>query len=102
MKQSPYNLVAHDFWINQGFLYDHISPEWEDVGDAENGPSVNGHCGYDTYSIDLDRVGVSERQTLTVYISEEGTTEYELEPIQSEEELEYYAKLESGYCLDRI
>jgi hypothetical protein len=56
----PYNQVAHDFLLEQGYTHHHEKATWEEVGDAENGPKVDGGPACDVYGDKKDYVIVDE------------------------------------------
>lgn len=50
--ESPYNLVFHEFMLREGATHERMKEHWEDVGDAENGPDLDGYAGHDLYELD--------------------------------------------------
>lgn len=77
--QNPFNPVAHDAIIAAGFDYQYIPASWEDIGNGETGPMLDGGPAFDCYSreifydCDLDVATVEY-----IYISEDGRTDCEI------------------------
>lgn len=45
---------SHQHLLELGFVHRHFDPEWEDVGNGETGPMIEGHAGFDEYTNDQD------------------------------------------------
>jgi len=53
---QPYNQDAHANLIALGYEHKHYEADYEDVGDAESGPMLSGHPGFDEYYSDIDLI----------------------------------------------
>lgn len=49
MTAAPFNPQKHDELIAQSYAYTRIPADWEDVGNGETGPMIDGHPDYDQY-----------------------------------------------------
>lgn len=47
-----FNPAFHAFMIQQGASHQRVEANWEDVGDPENGPKLEGYPAYDMYNLD--------------------------------------------------
>lgn len=77
-QQPPFNLALHECLMRLGYSYQRVAADWEDDGDAENGPHLSGHDAFDEYE-DADS---------RVYCSEGGDTGFEWRDLQAEEAAE--------------
>lgn len=72
-KQSPYNQAAHEWFVSNGFEYTHCEAEWEDIGSPGSGPQLDGHDGYDEYTVDVpEGECVMHEYQYAVIITKEG------------------------------
>ena len=62
-----FNTAAHAALIAAGYVHERHDADWQDTGDAENGPELSGGPAFDLYT-DADSV---------VMISESGETAFE-------------------------
>jgi hypothetical protein len=65
----PYNLAAHHHLRAMGYKHTHYNSDFEDIGDAENGPCLTGSYGFDEYA----------KEDHYIVIDEEGRAFYETE-----------------------
>lgn len=56
----PFNLAFHDFMIFCGADYERRPEYWEDTGDAESGPSLDGYLVHDIYMLDDEEYVIFE------------------------------------------
>lgn len=75
MSNEPFNAAAHEFLLSIGYKHERVEAEWSDVGDAENGPDLVGHDGFDHY-VDADSM---------VAIMENGEADFEWRDLELEE-----------------
>lgn len=58
---TPFHAAAHAWLIANGYTHKRMDAEWEDTGDAESGPRLDGHPAFDEYTSDTDYVIIDER-----------------------------------------
>lgn len=46
---SIFNQDIHDNLLDHGFRHNRVEESWEECGDAENGPQLDGGPAYDEY-----------------------------------------------------
>jgi hypothetical protein len=51
-KPYAFNPAFHAFMIGEGATHERIKEHWEDAGDAENGPELDGYQAHDLYTLD--------------------------------------------------
>jgi hypothetical protein len=49
---TPFNPAFHEFMFLEGATHKRIEEHWEDAGDAENGPQLEGFMAHDLYTLD--------------------------------------------------
>lgn len=63
---EPFNIALHDHLISLGYRRERVEASWEDVGDAENGPKLEGGPAFDCYTgadeyVYASEIGVLDR-----------------------------------------
>ncbi len=61
----PYNTFAHNALLQSGYTHEHHNATWEDVGDAENGPKLDGGPACDVYASETEYVVIDEDGSAT-------------------------------------
>jgi len=79
-NHTPFNEVAHCHLMSLGYEHTRIEATWEDTGDAENGPHLDGGPTFDQYTA-ADHY---------VYIDENGCTGTEPRNAAMEADLEEF------------
>lgn len=62
----PFNLALHEMMLARGASYIRIEAHWEDVGDPENGPRLDGWPATDLYTDDTHDYHSDENGRVTV------------------------------------
>ena len=75
--------TVHHHLLELGFVHVHHEADWEDGGDAENGPKLEGGPAFDDYYADTD----------SIYINHDGSAHLEQRDPDLEE---FLASLQSG------
>jgi hypothetical protein len=71
---QPFNPAADEMLRALGYTRQRIEADWEDAGDAENGPDLHGHPAFDEYT----------DGTCFVYVGEDGDTGFEMRDLEME------------------
>jgi hypothetical protein len=53
---TSFNEDIHAHLVGLGFTHTHYDADWEDTGDGETGPMLEGHPGFDEYEDATDRI----------------------------------------------
>ena len=60
MSNAPFNSGIHAVLVEMGYEYKHYECTFEDVGDPENGPQLDGDPAFDEYKSADEYIIISE------------------------------------------
>jgi hypothetical protein len=60
IQPEPYNAALHEQLLALGFERVWHDAEWEDTGDAESGPALDGHPAWDEYTSASEIICIDE------------------------------------------
>lgn len=65
--EKPFNSEVHANLLQAGYVHTQHPADFWDDGDAESGPCLNGHAGYDEYESADDRVIIDDEGKFAHY-----------------------------------
>ena len=57
---KPFNIALHEHLTSLGYNHTRHASSWQDIGDADNGPCLDGGPAYDEYAGDDEYIFASE------------------------------------------